>query len=215
MLLSLTPVVPVLRGARRRVLLHRRGLAALCVATATLLGFRLVAAPPPRTTAVWTAVRDVPSGAVLRAADFHRTGYAVGSVPAGTATDLSAVVGRTLVTPLGRGEPISERKLLGPGRLHGYPGREAVAVRIPDTALVSLLRSGDRVDLLATDPRGVAPARRVARDAAVLTVVRGGSEDAIGSTEAGRLVVFAVAAEEVDGLAAAPGTGFLTAIWRR
>jgi len=215
MLSPLTPLVPVLRGTRRRLLLHRRGLAALCVATATLLGLRLVTAPPPRTTAVWTAAHDVPSGTVLRAADFHRTGYAVGSVPSGSVRDLTAVVGRTLVTPLGRGEPVSERKLLGPGPLRGYPGREAVAVRIPDAALVSLLRPGDRVDLLATDLRGPAPARRVARDAAVLTVVRDAADQALGPGETGRLVVFAVASDEVGGLAAAPGTGLLTVIWNR
>lgn len=215
MLPPLTSLRPVLRGTRRRLLRHRRGLAALCVAAAALLGLRLVTAPPPRTTAVWTAAHDVPSGTVLRAADFRRTGYAVGSVPSGAVRDLPTVLGRTLVTPLGRGEPVSERKLLGPGLLDGYPGREAVAVRIPDTALVSLLRQGDRVDLLATDLPGVAPARRVARDAAVLTVVREGAEQALGPGETGRLVVFAVAADEVDGLAAAPGTGLLTVIWNR
>ena len=45
---------------RRRVLLHRRLLAALCVGAAVLAGLQAAAPPPPATVAVWTAARDLP-----------------------------------------------------------------------------------------------------------------------------------------------------------
>lgn len=205
----------LLDAARRRLLVHRRGLAALCVAAAAALGFQVLTDPGPTTTAVWTAARDVPSGTVLRAVDFRRTAYAVGSVPPRALHDLTRALGRTLVTPLDRGEPVSADKLLGTGRLAGYPGRAAVAVRIPDAALASLLRAGDEVDLVQADPRGAGPAHRVARDAVVLAVVDSDSTSAASTASTGRLVVFAVPVEEVDVLAAAPTAGFLTAVWNR
>jgi len=64
------------------------------------------------------------------------------------------VLGRTLATPLGTGEPLTPAHLTGRERLVGYPGRVAVAVRIPDADVAALLTPGQRVALVASDPQG-------------------------------------------------------------
>lgn len=204
----LTPL-RILAAVRRRLLIHRRALAALCAAGAVAVAFEEFRAPPDPTVAVWTAREDLPSGRVLAAADFRRTAYRPGSVPDLAVRDLGRVVGRTLVTPLGRGEPVTHAKVLGRSRLAGYPGRVAVAVRFPDAILGGLLRHGDRIDVLSTDPRS--SPEPVASDAVVLTVA---AEQAQTAAE-GRLVVLAIAPEEAEPLAAAGAAGFLTVIWSR
>lgn len=199
----------LLLALRRRVLIHRRGLAVLCAVGAVATTLRLLTAPPPPTVAVWTARHDLASGVVLEAGDFRRTAYAPGSVPAGVVRDLDGVLGRTLVTPLGRGEPVTPAKVLGHGRLNGHPGRVAVAVRIPDATLGGLLHAGDRIDVLATNPRA-SPAA-VASEAVVLTV----PPEPAGTAADGRLAVLAVDPDEAQPLAAAGAAGFLTVIWSR
>ncbi|MCZ4498477.1 MAG: hypothetical protein JWQ74_1030 [Marmoricola sp.] len=204
----------VLELVRRRLLIHRRGLAAACAAAVVWLVIDAASATPAPLVPLWTAAHDLPSGTVLRAGDFRRTGFAPGSVPAEHAADLRAVVGRTLVVPLGTGDVVAETQVMGNARLAGYPGRVAVALRIPDPDAVALLRAGDRVDLVASDPQqGKAPEHLVT-DAAVLTVPRATSAVS-GSVLSGRLVVFAVPAADADHVAAAGSTMFLTVIWTR
>src|SRR4051812_9338633 len=135
----------ILDDLRRRVLVHRRLLGSLCAAVAVWLVVSAVAAPPPPTVPVWTASHDLPSGAVLARDDLARSRYLPGSVPADATRSLDAVLGRTLATPLGAGEPLTTAHLAGSGPLRGYPGRAAVAVRIPDADVVGLLTPGQRV----------------------------------------------------------------------
>jgi Flp pilus assembly protein CpaB len=202
-----------LDDVRRRILVHRRLLGSVLVAVAVWLVVQATAAPPPATEPVWTADRDLSSGTVLTRDDLNRTGYAPGSVPAAAVRSVSALVGRTLATPLGRGEPVTAAHLAGAERLAGYPGRAAVAVRIPDPEVVALLTPGQRVTLVATDPQGAVPPERVVEDAAVLVVPRA-SGDASG-TLGGRLVVFAVAEDRADDLASAGTTRYLSVVWSR
>jgi Flp pilus assembly protein CpaB len=199
---------------RRRTLVHRRLLGALCAAVATWLVVQATTAPAPTTQPVWTAVRSLGTGTVLTDHDLHRTGFAPGSVPVDAVRSKDAVVGRTLATPVGAGEPVTAAHLVGAERLEAYPGRAAVAVRIPDADVVSLLTPGQRVALVATDPQGGRPPERVAEDAVVLAVPRQ-SRDAAPSTLTGRLVVFAVPDAQADDLAAAGTTRYLSVVWSR
>jgi Flp pilus assembly protein CpaB len=202
-----------LDDVRRRILVHRRLLGSVLVAVAVWLVVQATAAPPPATRPVWTADRDLSSGTVLTRDDLTRTGYAPDSVPAAAVRSVSALVGRTLATPLGRGELVTAAHLAGAERLAGYPGRAAVAVRIPDPEVVALLTPGQRVTLVATDPQGAAPPERVVEDAAVLVVPR--ASEATSGTLGGRLVIFAVAEDRADDLAAAGTTRYLSVVWSR
>ena len=62
---AMNPLRP-LRRAHRRVLLHRRPLAAVSAAGAVLVALQVTSPPPPRTVRVMTASRDLTSGTVLR-----------------------------------------------------------------------------------------------------------------------------------------------------
>jgi Flp pilus assembly protein CpaB len=199
---------------RRRLLLHRRLVGASLAALATWLVVQAATAPPPTTVPVWTASHDLRSGTVLTRADLSRTGFAPGSVPAAAVESPAAVLGRTLATPLGRGEPLTPAHLTGSSALAGYPGRSAVAVRIPDADVVGLLTPGQRVALVATDPQGGRPPEQVADDAVVLVVPRA-SGSAGGGALTGRLVVFAVPSAAAGDLAGAATSRYLAVVWNR
>jgi Flp pilus assembly protein CpaB len=202
----------VLDDLRRHILIHRRLLAGACAALVVWLVVQAATAPPPTTEPVWTAAHDLDSGAVLRRDDLTRTGFAPGSVPAAAVRSLDGLLGRTLATPLGRGEPVTRAHLAGSERLSGYPGRVAVAVRLPDAGVVALLTPGQRVTLVASDPQGGQPPERVAEDAAVIAVPRESASAGAGLAS-GRLVVFAVPRETADDLAAAATTRYLNVVW--
>ena len=204
----------ILDDVHRRVLIHRRLLGALFAALAVWLVAQAATAPTPATRPVWTAAHDLPTGTVLTRDDLTRTGFASGSVPAAAVRSLRTVLGRTLATPLGAGEPITVAHLTGAERLTGYPGRSAVAVRIPDADVVALLTPGQRVTLVATDPQGGQQPERVAEDAVVLAVPQVDAE-AAPTTLTGRLVVFAVPEDEADELASAGTTRYLSVVWSR
>ena len=204
----------VLFDLRRRVLVHRRLLAALLAAAATWLVVQVATAPPPASVAVWTAARDLRSGTVLTPDDLVRVDFAPGSVPAAVVRSPRTVVGRTLATPLGRGEPLTTPHLAGSERLAGYPGRSAVAVRIPDADVVALLTPGQRVSLVATDPQGGQAPQTVAADAAVIAVPRPG-RDAGPTALGGRLVVFAVPSGEAGRVLSAGTSRYLGVVWNR
>jgi len=135
----MNPLRPVLRSLRRlhrRVLLHRRPLAALTVAGAVLVGLQAVAPAPPETVTVWTARRDLPSGTVLGEADLTGSPYSPGTVPADAVDDRDQVVGRTLAAPMSRGEVMTGTRTVASGLLRGYPGATAVPLRVTDAAVV-------------------------------------------------------------------------------
>lgn len=198
-----------LRSVRRAVLTHRRLLAAVLTAVAVAAGLQASAAPPPATVAVTVAARDVPAGAVLAERDLATAAFAVGTVPDDLAT---APVGRALASPLRRGEPVTDVRLLGPALTEGHPGRVALPVRLPDAGMAGLLRVGDVVDLVAADPQGGRPAL-VAPEVPVLALPAGSAEHG-GTGLGGRLVVVAARPDDVPVIADAAARLFLSYAWR-
>ncbi len=177
------------RALRRAVLLRRRPLAALLVAVATLAALRSTSSPSPPTAALLTAAHDLPAGTVLTAVDLVSLEVPPGGVPDGSTTAAEAT-GRTLAAPLRRGEPVTDVRLVGAGLLRGYDSLVAVPVRIPDAAAVALLRTGDVIDLLATDPRG-GGTDLVATDVPILALPALDPDDVTSASggAAGRLVL--------------------------
>jgi Flp pilus assembly protein CpaB len=198
-----------LGSVRRAVLRRRRLLAAVLTAVAVAAGLHAVAAPPPATVSVLVAARDLPAGTELTSTDLVTGAFAPGSAPDNLVADPA---GRTLAAPLRRGEPVTDVRLVGPQLTEGLPELTATPVRLPDAGMVDLLQVGDRIDLLAADPRG-AGAETVTVDAPVLAIP---SEAASGPGTAGlpgRLVVIGVGSEEVDTVAAAAVGSFVTFTW--
>lgn len=202
----------LINAVRRRVLIHRRGLAALCFGVAVWSAVSTLRADPAPTVPAWTATRNLPSGTVLTGGDFRRTGFRTGTLPATAATRLTELIGRTLVTPLDRGQVATTDAVLGADRLVAYPGRSALAVRISDPDAVGLLHHGDVVGLIASDPQGAKAPTQVTEDATVLAVPPAGSS---GTGLPGRLVVLAVPRDQAPAIATAAASLYLTIEWSR
>lgn len=196
-------------AVRRLVLRRRRLLSALCAAAAVLACLRTVEPPPPETVPVLTAARDLPSGAVLRSDDLVTLRLPEEAAPDGL-TRVRDAVGRTVAAPLRRGEPVTDVRLMGRRLLDGYPGLVAVPVRIPDAGAAGLLRVGDRVDLLSTDPTGSAPASVVAPGVQVIALPPPDEETSGAGAVNGRLVVVATSQSVAEELSAQAVRGFLS-----
>ena len=210
------PAAPrrIVRRLRRRVLVHRRPLAALCAAAAVLTGLQSVSPPPARTVRVWTAARDLPGGTLVAADDLVRVGFTPGSVPTDVVTDPREVVGQMLAAPLSRGEPVTHVRTVAPGLLRGYPGATAVPLRVTDAEVVALLRVGDRVSFVVADPDGRRPPQDLVEDVPVVAIPpRRAGGLSTGST--GRLVVIAVPSADAAEVAARAASGILIPVWNR
>jgi Flp pilus assembly protein CpaB len=159
--------------------------------------------------AVTVASRDLPGGTVLTRRDRE-----VRRLPAGVApvvSDLHAMV-RTLAAPVRRGEPVTDVRLIGPGLAAAYPDRVVLPVRIADAEAADLLQVGDRVDLVAADPRG-GRASYVAVDVPVLAVPTPSDDSSTsgpGSGLTGRLVVVAALPDDVGRIAGAAATDLMS-----
>jgi Flp pilus assembly protein CpaB len=194
------------------VLSRRRPLAALCAAGAVLATLHALRLPPGPTVMVDVAAHDLPSGAVLRDDDLVARSYPAGLAPVGSATD---ALGRSLAAPVRAGEPITDVRLVAPSLLDGYPGRVAVPVRITDAAAAGLLRPGDRVDLVAADPRR-GTASYVALDVPVIAIPAPDSTESAGTAAlTGRLVVVAAPPSDVGRIAGAAATDLLSVVLSR
>lgn len=187
------------------MLRRRRLLAALLTGVAVLAGVRAVAPPAAPTVPVLVAAHDLAAGSRLGQGDLVTARFRPGTEPGGLVEDAT---GLTLATPLRRGEPVTDSRVLGPSLTDGLPGVVATPVRLPDAATASLLRVGDRVDVLAADPQGGATVP-LARSALVLALPAP-VDDAVADALPGRLVVLGLRSDEVADVAGASVTRFLT-----
>lgn len=209
------------RRVRRAVLARRRALAAVLAGAAALAGLRAVAAPVPETTEVLVAVRDLPAGEPLVAADVAAVPWPAGTAPAGL---VESAAGHVLAAPLRAGEPVTDVRLVGPGLAEAAPGLAAVPIRVPDAGVVALLRAGDRIDLIGTDPAD-GRTGQVAGRVLVLAVPGVGTDDpmgaptgaavAPGSVPPGRLVIVALPPTLVTDVVAASVRQLITVVFSR
>jgi pilus assembly protein CpaB len=196
--------------------LLRQVAAAVLACLALVLALRPPPAAPgagadvPRVPVV-VAAADLPAGAALGTGDLRVARFPADSAPAGVVTDVPQLTGAVLAAPLRSGEPVTDVRVVGPGLWSAVPaGQVAAPVRLADLAVSTLLRAGDRVDVLAageasTEGPGAAV---VAAGALVLAAPTAPAEDAApGSTG---LLVLAVPPETAAELAAAAATATLT-----
>ncbi len=198
-----------LRVVRRHLLLRRRYLAALLAGVAVLAGVRATAPPPAPTVAVTVAARDLPAGAVLAAADLVTRDLPVGTAPDGLAADPA---GRVLAAPVSRGEPVTAVRLVGDGLAAAAPDRVVLPVRVSDAGVAALLRPGDEVDLLVTDP-GSGDTELLATGVTVMAVPP--ADPDAGTANVGALVVVGVAPADATEVTSAWVSRFLTVAWSR
>ncbi len=183
-----------LRRVRRAVLTRRRSLAALLAGVAVLTGLRAATVEPPAHRIAVVAATDLAAGEVLTQGDLRSAAFLPDSLPVGVAS-APDLVGRQLATPVRDGELITDARLVGP-ELVVAPGTRALPLRFPDAEAVGLLRPGDRLDVVATDPRGRS-ARTVAVDVTVLAVPPATAGSGVPDPLGGRLVLLGVPDHEV------------------
>lgn len=208
------------RRLRQRVLIHRRLLAGVLALLAVVLGLQAARPAAPPTASLTVARHDLPAGAVLTADDLTTVAVPPDAVPAGAQRSAD---GRVLASALRRGEPITDRRLVGPGLTAGHPDLVAVPVRLPDAGMAALLRVGDHVRLFGTDAQS-GETSTVADDALVLALpAAGGTDDdsvsgsgvdhtdtGVTTSLGGRLVVVGVAERLVTLVTSASVRDFLT-----
>lgn len=154
----------------------RRLAALLCLALAGVAVLQghdrsVAAAPKP----IVVAAHDLPAGTVLHSADVRLFRWDPHQIPPRALRSLDRALGVTIAAGMDQGEPITTARIRGPGVTTGLAaGLVAVTVTITGPSTLSLIRAGDRVDLLATTPadaRTLGPARVVASDVRVLAVL--------------------------------------------
>ena len=175
------------RTLTRAISWHRRPLAALCAAGAMLCLVAVASPPAPQTVPVVVAAQELSAGTHLDAADLLVRRFPVGLAPSQALTDADSAVGRTLTTALDAGAPLTVRSLSSAESL-AAPGERLVPFRLSDAALLSLVRVGDLVTVVAAagDGTSVTVAERV-RVAALPQPASGGGM--FDSTTTGTVVV--------------------------
>lgn len=144
---------------RNRLLLI--GLAALAIAAMlTYVAYQSfigkVAAMKRRTGSVVVAAKDLGMAAKIEVGDVRLVEMPTSDLPEGTFDDLTKVVGRGVITPLGKNEIVLASKLAGPGAGAGLPAiipenMRAVSVQVNDVISVAgFVTPGTRVDVLLT-----------------------------------------------------------------
>jgi pilus assembly protein CpaB len=211
--------VPRFRRPRSPVHLLRQVTAAVLACLALVLALRppspaAGAAPGETTVAVAVAAGDLPAGTVLTADDLATVSVAADSAPTGTTASSDELIGQVLAAPVRAGEAVTDVRVVGPGLWSQVPdGQVAAPVRLADLAVATLLRAGDRVDVLATAGDVVIPSVEVvAEGAVVLAAPTAETGDGIAPSPAdgSGLLVLAVAPETAQRLAAAGAGATLT-----
>ena len=204
-----------LRRPRSPVITIRRAAAALLTAAALLVALRTPAAPaaPAATAAtvpVTVAATDLPPGSVLALEHLALARLPADLVPAGSSRNPAELTGRVLAGGMRAREPVTDARLVGAGLTALLPaGQVAAPVRLADLAVTALVRTGDRVDVLATAAEAER-AEMVAAGAHVLAVPRVSAGAGQPVDDAGGLQLLAVDGETAARLAAAATTGTLT-----
>jgi Flp pilus assembly protein CpaB len=116
---------------------------------------------------VLVAVRAVPAGQALTAADLAVRHWPRSVVPARALHHLAEARGRVLALAITAGEPLTSARLLGPGLAAGRPpGTVVFAISVSATSAHAVVQPGERVDVLRGIPVQDCPA--AAADAVVL-----------------------------------------------
>jgi Flp pilus assembly protein CpaB len=206
--------MPRFRRPRSPVHTARRVAAGVLMTLALFLALRPAPAPArdaaPSAVAVVVAGRDLAAGTELSDSDLAVARLPSEFVPAGLVAHPADLTGRVLAGSVRAGEPLTDVRLVGAGLTALLePGQVAAPVRLSDLAVAALVRSGDRVDVLASPPEADR-AETVVPDALVLAAGKPGTDDAAGTDPAAGLLLVAVDGATAARLAAAAASSTLT-----
>ncbi|MFM9135353.1 MAG: SAF domain-containing protein [bacterium] len=189
---SSLPRHPDWTALRRRVMRHRRPLAAALAGLAVLCLVPVLAPASPPLQDVVVAAGDVPGGAVLDRTDVEVRSFPVPFAPPGAFTSVDDVVGRMTGSALDTGEAVTATRLVSPALTAGAVSADgssyAVPVRLEDREVAGLLEAGVRIDIIRSRRAGGQAV--LAEGVRVITVPRSAPDGAFGGPRvAGTLVL--------------------------
>ncbi|WP_194793093.1 SAF domain-containing protein [Raineyella fluvialis] len=200
------------RALRRFVAWHRRSLAAVLTFVAVLGALRVFAAPPGGGAQVVVLTADVTGGSALSRTQLTLRSVPPDLVPGGAVTALDQAEGRTPAGPLTAGTILTASALVGPGLAGLSSGHVAVPARLADPGIVAVLRVGDVIDVLATDPSS-GEVRRAATRARVASIpAQGDTGPLSASSSQDVLVLLDVTAQEAVEVTRAAATARLSVV---
>ncbi len=162
---------------RRFVLTHRRLLAAGFAGLAVLFGLGAMKTATPGVSVV-VARHDLVSGSVLTAEDLRTTSLPTTGRPSHASTSTAKLIGQRIAGPMGKGEVVTDYRLLQPGLLNGYDkGLVLSTIRIADSTQLSSLKVGDHVNVIGSDPDGESGSTVIARRVEIVSLPRTGSDN--------------------------------------
>ncbi len=185
---------------------YRRLLAATLAAGSVVCLAEVVAPSPPDTTLVLVASSDLAGGTVLSPDDVRLAKLPVDIAPDAVLERPAQAVDRTLAGPVRKGEPLTDRRLVGDALVAGYgPDAVAIPVRIADPDVVQLLEVGDHIDVYAAG--GHSPQGAPVVGNAPVVALPAPSDD---SRTEGALVVVAVSSADAAALSEASAESLLS-----
>jgi pilus assembly protein CpaB len=128
----------------------------LAWATYTMVQPKSVTTVPMETQSVVVAASNLQLGAELKAEDLQIMAFPAGKAPEGTFSTTSELIGRGVIVPIVKNEPVLKAKLASKEAGSGLPpvipeGMRAVSVRVDEVVGVAgYVLPGNRVDVLAT-----------------------------------------------------------------
>lgn len=137
---------------QRFILWHRRGIAALAAAVCI---FAVVSALTPASHGgrdVVVVVRAVAAGSTVTSDDLSVQKIPDEVIPDNALNSVDAAIGKVAVVPLTPATVVTSAYLLGANS--APTGTRQVPIRVPDADLVTLLRVGDRVSVVAPSSEG-------------------------------------------------------------
>ncbi|GAA1498179.1 hypothetical protein GCM10009628_31830 [Paeniglutamicibacter kerguelensis] len=210
------------RSGRELFAKYRRLLAAAVAMLAVVTSLAALAPEAEERVQVLVAGRDLPAGTLLTDSDLALAPVSRSLLPAGGLGRGEPVAGSRLAIPLVAGSPLLETMIIGPGLLAGTPpGTVAVPLRLNDAQTASLLRAGQRVDVVLTEGNGFETAvtsRVLARGLAVLwtgaqpDAAQQGPWGASGADDVAGLIVVAAGSAIAESLSSAPQRGKLAVV---
>lgn len=214
---SHTPTSRPWTSLRRALSWHRRKLGVLAAVVAVVATVAAASPPDPPATSVAVATASLPGGHAVTTDDLRMVRMPTRFVPEQAVTDPAALVGRSLVAPVTRGQVLTTVSVVRPRPDGAEDGLVTTPLRLADPDVVGLLAVGDVVDVIAADPRTGSSAV-VAEQVRIVAIPRtadgGGPLGARAAAgEEGRLVLVAVGPEVATELASAAVSRRLTVAW--
>lgn len=186
----------------RAVSWHRRKLAVLAAVAAVLTAINAIAPPPPQTVLVVRSAHSLGGGQVLERGDLESYPMPASAVPELAIDDPDLLIGQVLTAPMSAGQVLTEVNVLS-SRASVEAGEVIAPLRIDDTELASLIRIGDRVDVLAAEPQG-GTAHLIAKQLRVVTIPQPGKESGsfASSQSSGEALLLVATSREIAALLA-------------